>query len=147
MNHLHVRVINGPNLNLLGEREPEHYGSETLEQINWQLDQLADELGLKISFYQSNHEGDLVNAIQEARKDSVGLILNPGAYGHTSIAIRDALSVYPHPVIEVHLSNLARREAFRHHSYVSPVVTGVICGLGGEGYLLALRALRSRLAD
>lgn len=141
----HIRVINGPNLNLLGEREPQHYGSETLDQINDKIRTLAEALGLQVSFFQSNHEGELVTAIQEARQDSQGLILNPGAYAHTSVAIRDAATIYPHPVIEVHLSNLHARDAFRHHSYLSAVATGVISGLGAEGYLLALRALKSRL--
>lgn len=134
-------VINGPNLNLLGEREPHIYGSQTLEMINAELSALASENGYALTCYQSNHEGDLVDRVQAARNTTGGLIINPGGYGHTSVALRDALSAYPHPVIEVHLSNIYKREGFRHHSYLSAVVTGMICGLGADGYKLALLRL------
>lgn len=134
-------VINGPNLNLLGEREPHIYGSQTLDMINADLTELASENGYALTCYQSNHEGDLVDRVQAARNTTDGLIINPGGYGHTSVALRDALSAYPHPAIEVHLSNIYKREGFRHHSYLSAVVTGMICGLGADGYKLALRRL------
>lgn len=134
-------VINGPNLNLLGEREPHIYGSQTLAMINAELTELAAGAGYALNCYQSNHEGDLVDWVQAARNTTNGLIINPGGYGHTSVALRDALAAYPHPVIEVHLSNIYKREGFRHHSYLSAVVTGMICGLGADGYKLALRRL------
>ncbi len=140
-----IMVINGPNLNLLGEREPEIYGSQNLEALNRELAQHAQALGLDVSFFQSNHEGALIDAVQQAKTTSHGLIINPAGYGHVSIALRDALAAYPHPVIEVHISNIYQREAFRHHSYVSTVVTGVICGLGAQGYHLALTALHELL--
>lgn len=134
-------VINGPNLNLLGEREPHIYGSQTLDMINAELASLAEQNGFELECYQSNHEGDLVDRVQAARNTTVGLIINPGGYGHTSVALRDALSAYLHPAIEVHLSNIYKRESFRHHSYLSAVVTGMICGLGAQGYQLALMRL------
>lgn len=141
-----VYVLNGPNLNLLGEREPEVYGHDTLADIQARLETRAQPLGLSIEFRQSNHEGELVEWIQEARRDACGLIINPAAYGHNSIAILDALlSASNIPCIEVHLSNIYRREAFRHHSFVSKGVVGVICGFGPKGYELALDALADRL--
>lgn len=140
-----IMVLNGPNLNLLGQREPEIYGSQTLEDISRELAKQAQAAGFEIGFFQSNHEGELIDAIQDARENTAGLIINPGGFSHTSIALRDALSTYPHPAIEVHLSNIYAREGFRHHSFISGVVTGVICGLGAHGYSLAFAALLERL--
>lgn len=140
-----ILVINGPNLNLLGEREPHIYGSRTLEDINRELATLAQQAGFELQCFQSNHEGDLVDQVQQARHTTCGLIINPGGYAHTSVALRDALSAYAHPVMEVHLSNIYKREGFRHHSYISAVVTGLICGLGADGYRLAMDALIQKL--
>ncbi len=142
---LPVLIVNGPNLNMLGTREPEIYGKETLADIEKKCTAHAKTLGLKVSFFQSNVEGELVSAIQEAMKKNSAVIINAGAYSHTSVAIHDALSMLKIPVIEVHLSNIYKREPFRHHSFVSSVATGVICGLGSEGYLLALTAAASRV--
>lgn len=139
-------ILNGPNLNLLGSREPEIYGRATLDDIGKALDVHAKKAGQTIEFRQSNHEGVLVDWIQEARAKGKGLIVNPGAYTHTSIAIHDALKTLSIPKIELHLSNVHAREAFRRHSYVSPAVDAVICGLGAAGYLTALDAL-IRLID
>ncbi len=136
-----ILVINGPNLNLLGEREPHIYGARTLADINQELTDLATQAGYVLLTYQSNHEGDLIDQVQAARQNTCGLIINPGGYAHTSVALRDAVSAYAHPVIEVHLSNIYKREGFRHHSYLSAVVTGLICGLGADGYRLALQQL------
>ena len=136
-----ILIINGPNLNLLGQREPHIYGSKTLDDINESLKQQAESAALTIAFFQSNHEGALIDAIHLARNTTQGLIINPGGFGHTSVALRDALTAYSHPAIEVHLSNIYKREGFRHHSYLSAVVTGVICGLGATGYTLALKTL------
>jgi 3-dehydroquinate dehydratase II len=136
-----VLVLNGPNLNLLGSREPETYGRATLADIAEGCRRKGDALGLDVEFRQSNHEGDLVGWIQEtAREGCAALIVNAAAYTHTSVAILDALSAVHLPVIEVHLSNIFRRESFRHHSYVSQVAQGVVCGFGGFGYELALEA-------
>jgi 3-dehydroquinate dehydratase-2 len=140
-----IAVINGPNLNLLGEREPHIYGAQTLAEINASLTALADDAGFDLICYQSNHEGDLIDQVQAMRLTTGGLIINPGGYAHTSVALRDALAAYTHPIVEVHISNIHRREAFRHQSYLSAVVTGVICGLGADGYRLALQALMERL--
>lgn len=140
-----ILILNGPNLNLLGLRQPEIYGRETLEDVAARLRALAGELGLDIAFLQSNHEGHLVDRIQEARGESGGIIINPGAYSHTSIAILDALNAFEGPVLEVHISNIHKREAFRHHSYISLRAEGVIAGFGTEGYLLALRRMASLL--
>lgn len=140
-----VFVINGPNLNMLGLREPDVYGHETLAGLEERCRAKALKLGLDISFRQSNIEGELVSWIQEARTAASGLILNAAAYTHTSIAIHDALKVAQIPLIEVHLTNIYKREPFRHHSYVSPVADGVLCGFGGEGYELALDALHKIL--
>ncbi|MCF8470995.1 MAG: type II 3-dehydroquinate dehydratase [Parvibaculum sp.] len=139
-----VFVLNGPNLNLLGQREPEIYGSTTLADIERQVRAKAKVLGLTVECRQSNHEGELVDWIQEARDGAAGLILNAGAYSHTSIAIHDALAMLDMPVIEVHISNVHKRESFRHHSTLSSVATGVICGLGTIGYELALEAVASK---
>lgn len=136
-----ILLVNGPNLNMLGTREPALYGSETLPQIEAKCKAYAKTLKLTLDCFQSNHEGELVDKIQGSLKTHQGLIINAGAYSHTSVAILDALKLLPFPIIEVHLSNIFAREAFRHHSYVSQVAKGVICGLGSEGYLLALKAL------
>jgi len=136
-----IYVLNGPNLNLLGQREPEIYGRTTLADIEKLVSEKASALGLDVECRQSNHEGELVAWIQEAREKASGLILNAAAYTHTSIAIHDALATLDIPVIEVHISNIFKRESFRHHSTVSPVATGVICGLGVTGYELALTAI------
>lgn len=141
-----VMILNGPNLNMLGTREPAIYGSQTLEDVESACQEQADTLGLAIDFRQSNHEGELVSWIQQARGEHDGIIINAGAYTHTSIAILDALTSAELPVIEVHLSNIFRREAFRHHSYISLVAKGVICGLGVHGYRLALDAM-ARIID
>lgn len=138
-----IFVLNGPNLNLLGLRQPEIYGRETLEDVASALADLGEELGLAVRALQSNHEGQLVDWIHLARADAAGIIINPGAYSHTSIAILDALNAYEGPVLEVHISNIHKREAFRHHSYVSGRAEGVIAGFGTEGYLLALRRMAS----
>lgn len=142
---LPVFVINGPNLNLLGQREPEIYGRTTLADIEKQVRAKAKALGLTADCRQSNHEGELVDWIHEAREGACGVILNAGAYSHTSIAIHDALATLDIPVIEVHISNVYKRESFRHHSTISSVATGVICGLGTIGYDLALEAVKSKL--
>ncbi len=136
-----ILIINGPNLNLLGEREPDTYGSETLADIEAACRKRADGLGLELEFRQSNTEGDLVDWIQQAKKHHHGLIINAGAYTHTSVAILDALLSCGLPIVEVHLSNIHQREEFRHHSYVSKAATGMITGFGGYGYELALEAL------
>jgi 3-dehydroquinate dehydratase-2 len=136
-----VFILNGPNLNLLGAREPEVYGSTTLGEIEAECRKAAGKLGLEVDFRQSNKEGELVDWIQEAARRARGIVINPGAYSHTSIAIHDALLGAAIPTIEVHLSNIFARERFRRHSYVSPVASGVICGLGPTGYVLALDAL------
>ena len=136
-----ILLVNGPNLNQLGTREPEIYGSETLADIQGSCQRAAKSLKLTLECVQSNHEGEIIDIIQQAGKKYHGLIINPGAYTHTSIAIMDALLTLKIPVIEVHMSNIFRREEFRHHSYVSLASKGVICGLGGHGYVLALEAL------
>lgn len=142
-----ILVLNGPNLNLLGTREPEIYGTETLADIERQSRVRAKELGLTIDFRQSNTEGELVDWIQEARTGMAGIVINAGAYTHTSIAILDALQASGLPIVEVHLSNIFRRESFRHHSYVSLAATGMVCGFGGLGYSLALEAIAHLIAD
>lgn len=141
-----IYVLNGPNLNLLGLRQPEIYGHETLADVAAQLAALADQLQVQVHCAQSNHEGQLVDWIQEARQSAAGIIINPGAYSHTSVAILDALNAFEGPVLEVHISNIHRREAFRHHSFVSGRAEGVIAGFGTEGYSLALRRMVSLLA-
>jgi 3-dehydroquinate dehydratase-2 len=134
-----ILVLNGPNLNLLGQREPETYGRETLKDVAARCTQLAGELGLSVDLRQSNHEGQLIDWIQEGRTGAAGIIINPGAYTHTSIAILDALNAYYGPVIELHISQVHRRESFRHHSYVSRRADAVMAGVGVHGYDLALR--------
>jgi 3-dehydroquinate dehydratase-2 len=136
-----ILVLNGPNLNLLGVREPATYGTDTLADIEEACLERAAELQLSVDFRQSNHEGQLVDWIQEAREVADGIIINAGAYTHTSIAILDALRAAALPVIEVHLSNIHRREGYRRHSYVSEAAQGMICGFGAQGYLLALEAM------
>jgi 3-dehydroquinate dehydratase-2 len=140
-----VLVLNGPNLNLLGMREPDIYGHTTLSDIDALCHTAGDELGLAVDFRQSNHEGELVTWIQEARGTADAILINPAAYSHTSVAIHDALKAVGLPVAEVHLSNIHQREPFRHHSYVSAVAYGVICGFGAAGYRLALHALAEKL--
>src|SRR5690606_4291277 len=136
-----VLILNGPNLNLLGTREKSIYGSETLADIEALCREACEKLGLSCDFRQSNHEGELVDWIQSARKTSDAIVINPAAYSHTSVAIHDALRTVDKPILEVHLSNIHQREPFRHHSYVSAVAQGVICGLGPRGYTLALEAV------
>lgn len=136
-----IWVIHGPNLNLLGTREPEIYGSETLADIDAKLTEKASLSGLILKSFQSNHEGAIVDQIQSLRKNCDGIIINPGAFTHTSIAIRDALLALTCPMIEVHISNVYQRESFRQESFIGDVVTGRIIGLGSQGYLLALDAL------
>jgi 3-dehydroquinate dehydratase-2 len=140
-----ILVIHGPNLNLLGRREPEIYGRTTLDEINRDLTELGEQLGLEVDAFQSNHEGAIVDRIQQAADSCEGVIINPAAFTHTSIAIRDALAALKIPVVEVHLSNIHRREPFRHVSMTAGVVTGQILGLGAAGYALALRALAERV--
>ena len=141
-----VLVLNGPNLNLLGEREPEIYGTDTLADIEALCRKAASLAGLDVDFRQCNHEGVLIDAIQEARTTAVGIVVNAGAYTHTSVALRDALSAVSVPVFEVHLSNVHKRESFRHHSYLSAVSTGVIMGCGPSGYAYAIARI-SELVD
>lgn len=142
-----VLVIHGPNLNLLGTREPETYGNQTLGDIDKALVERGQALGLEVETFQSNHEGDIVDKIQTAAKHCHGLIINPAAYTHTSIVIRDALLTLDIPVIEIHLSNIYKREPFRHQSMISDVVTGKIVGLGHHGYLLAVEAVDKLIAE
>lgn len=134
-------VLNGPNLNMLGVRQPEIYGSDTLADIERMCQDQAQALGVDVDFRQSNHEGELVTWIQEARDNKDGIIINAGAYTHTSVALLDALSLTDLPIIELHISNVFKRDSFRHHSYISPVATGVICGFGPRGYVVAMDAL------
>ena len=141
-----IHILNGPNLNLLGKRQPEIYGSDTLADVEANCAALAAELGLATALYQSNHEGEIVEMVHRARDEAAGIIINPAAYTHTSVAVLDALNTFDGPVIEVHISNVHKREAFRHHSYVSLRADGVIAGLGIEGYTLALRRMASLLA-
>lgn len=141
-----VLVLHGPNLNLLGQREPEIYGSESLVDIDGRIAALAGELGLEVDCFQSNHEGALIDRIHQAFADgTAGLLINPGGFTHTSVALRDALSALSIPVVEVHLSNIHARESFRQQSYVSPVASGVVCGFGADSYLLGLRAVLAKL--
>jgi 3-dehydroquinate dehydratase II len=142
-----IFVLNGPNLNLLGVREPQTYGTDTLADIEEACFERAGALGLTVEFRQSNHEGQLIDWIQEARAAAAGIIINPGGYSHSSVAILDALRAAELPIIEVHISNIARRETFRHRSYVSLAATGVIAGLGGHGYVLALEAMARLIAE
>ena len=143
---MQILVIHGPNLNLLGTREPEVYGAKTLAQIDADLANFAQDAGVSLESFQSNHEGALVDRIQAAGREGCRfIIINPAAYSHTSIAIRDALAAVQLPFVEVHLSNIHKREPFRHHSHVSALAEGVICGLGAQGYALALQYALDRL--
>ncbi|HEY9690022.1 MAG TPA: type II 3-dehydroquinate dehydratase [Coleofasciculaceae cyanobacterium] len=142
---VNILILHGPNLNLLGKREPGVYGTLTLAEINERLEQDAAELQVAIECRQSNHEGTLIDWIHEAMGQFDGLVINPGGYTHTSVAIRDAISGVAIPTVEVHLSNIHKREAFRHHSYIAPVAIGQISGFGGESYRLGLRALVAHL--
>ena len=141
-----IAVLNGPNLNMLGMREPEKYGTATLDDVEALCAETAEALGLAIDFRQTNGEGELVTWVQECRGRAAGIVINPAGYTTTSIALMDALLAVDLPVIEVHITNIHRREEFRHHSYVSKAATGVIAGLGVEGYALALRAMAELVA-
>ena len=137
-----VIIINGPNLNLLGEREQSQYGSDTFEQLKEKCLKKSKEIGLEVNFTQSNLEGEIVNIIQEARKEYTGMIINAAGFTHTSVAIRDALSLFKKPIIELHISNIYKREEFRHKSLISDIATGGIFGLGTEGYILAIISIQ-----
>jgi 3-dehydroquinate dehydratase-2 len=141
-----ILVLNGPNLNLLGTRQPEVYGSATLADVDALCLQTASELGLTVRMFQSNHEGALIDQIHAARGKDNGLVINAGAYSHTSLALHDAIKSVALPTVEVHISNIHAREAFRHHSYITPVALGIIAGFGISGYALALRAVAGHIA-
>jgi len=141
-----IHILNGPNLNLLGRRQPEIYGHETLDDVACDCAALAREMGVEAALFQSNHEGEIVDMIHTARDAARAIIINPGAYSHTSVAILDALNTFDGPVMEVHISNIHKRETFRHHSYVSARADGVIAGCGTLGYQLALRRVVALLA-
>lgn len=140
-------VLNGPNINMLGTRQPELYGHETLADVEALCQRQGEARGLAIDFRQTNHEGELIDWLHQARGKVAGVVLNPAAWTHTSVAIRDAILASELPVIEVHISNVHRREAFRHHSYVSDVAVGVICGLGTHGYALAIENFAKRMVE
>ena len=142
-----IIIINGPNLNLLGEREQSQYGSDTFEQIKEKCLKKSKELGLEVNFTQSNLEGEIVNIIQEARKNYKGMIINAAGFTHTSVAIRDALSLFKKPIIELHISNIYKREEFRHKSLISDIATGGIFGLGTGGYILAIISIQKILEN
>ena len=137
-----IIIINGPNLNLLGEREQSQYGSDTFEELREKCLKKSKEIGLEVNFTQSNLEGEIVNIIQEARKEYSGIIINAAGFTHTSVAIRDALSLFKKPIIELHISNIYKREEFRHKSLISDIATGGIFGLGTEGYILAIISIQ-----
>ena len=140
-----IIILNGPNLNLLGEREKDQYGSLSLNEIEKKCNEFADKNNIKLSFFQSNIEGELVDLIQNSRKDFDGIIINAAAFTHTSVAIRDALSVFKKPIIELHISNIYKREEFRHKSLISEVAKGVVCGFGTDGYEMSLHAMNKFL--
>ncbi len=142
-----IIILNGPNLNLLGEREKNQYGDFTLKDINKNCNDYAKENNIELSFFQSNIEGDLINQIQNSRKNQDGLIINAGGYTHTSVAIHDALKILKIPIIELHISNIYNREDFRHKSLISKVAKGVICGFGAHGYLMSLKAMEQILKN
>ena len=142
-----ILIINGPNLNLLGEREQSQYGSVTFEQIEKICIEKSEELGINLEFMQSNIEGEIVTIIQKARNNFNGIIINAAGFTHTSVAIRDAMAIFKKPSIELHISNIYKREEFRHKSMLSAVVTGVICGLGTDGYILAINAMQELLKN
>lgn len=141
-----IHILNGPNLNLLGKRQPEIYGADTLADVERACAELAADLGLSTELFQSNHEGEIVEQIHRARDEAAGIVINAGAYTHTSLAILDALNTFEGPVIEVHISNIHAREPFRHHSYISARAQGVIVGCGVEGYEFAVRRMATLLA-
>ena len=142
-----IIIINGPNLNLLGQREQSQYGSEDYNYLLEICRKRAEELGLKIEIKQSNVEGEIVNIIQQSKEEFDGIIINAGGYSHTSVAIRDALDIFKKPIIELHISNIYKREEFRHKSIISGVVTGIICGLGINGYILAINSMHEMLKN
>ena len=142
-----IIVINGPNLNLLGEREQSQYGSINYEDLKNKCQKHSKDLGINVDFAQSNIEGEIVTIIQEARKKYDGLIINAAGFTHTSVSIRDALSIFKKPIIELHISNIYKREEFRHKSMISDVATGIICGLGANGYILAINAMQELLKN
>ena len=140
-----ILIINGPNLNLLGEREQSQYGSITFDSLKDICLKKSEDLGIKLDFLQSNIEGEIVSIIQDARNKHDGIIINAAGFTHTSVSIRDALTIYKKPIIELHISNIYKREEFRHKSLISGVVTGIICGLGSNGYILAINAMHELL--
>ena len=142
-----IIIVNGPNLNLLGEREQSQYGSITFEKLKENCIDKSKELNIDLNFFQSNIEGEIVSIIQNARKDYDGLIINAAGFTHTSVAIRDALTIFKKPSIELHISNIYKREEFRHKSMMSDVVNGIICGLGSHGYILAINAMQELLRN
>tara|TARA_B100000530_G_scaffold11618_1_gene8937 strand:+ start:52 stop:498 length:447 start_codon:yes stop_codon:yes gene_type:complete len=142
-----IIIVNGPNLNLLGEREQSQYGSITFDQLKKKCTEHSKKIGINTAFFQSNIEGEIVNKIQEARKSHDGIIINAAGYTHTSVSIRDALDVFKKPIIELHISNIYKREEFRQKSLISEIVTGIICGLGSNGYILAINAMHELLKN
>ncbi len=142
-----ILIINGPNLNLLGEREQSQYGSITFDSLKDICLKKSEDLGIKLDFLQSNIEGEIVSIIQDARNKHDGIIINAAGFTHTSVSIRDALTIYKKPIIELHISNIYKREEFRHKSMISDVVTGIICGLGVNGYILAINAMHELLKN
>lgn len=147
MSDKNVLLINGPNLNLLGTRQPEIYGSETLQDVEQACQAIATDLGMKLDYQQNNSEGELIDIVHAARDKYQAIIINPGAYTHTSVALRDALAGVEIPVFEVHISNIHAREEFRHQSYISGIAVGVICGLGTAGYAMALEGVAGLLSE
>ena len=142
-----ILIINGPNLNLLGEREQSQYGNKNYKYLEENCLKRANDLGIHLDLFQSNVEGEIVNIIQDARKKYDGIIINAGGYSHTSVAIRDALSIFKNHIIELHISNIYKREEFRHKSLISGVVTGIICGLGTNGYILAINSMHELIIN